>query len=496
MNGAAPPLRGRFAPPRRIGELLHLAWPAMLSYLLNSAYRINDQFWIKGLGEKAQAAIGATFFIHLMSFALMYLAMGGTLALVARARGANDPERRDSVARHALFFGLLIGAVLMAVVLPFVDGIVSLLGVEGEAANLAADYLGTLYLFIIPLAIFPVADSIFIGRGNTRIPMLLQVAAVAINYALNPILIYGGRAAEMVDAPGAALFGRIADTLGIEGHGIAGAAYATGAARAITLCGAILILRFGFGTSLLGSLRPKWHRIAAIARISAPSSFSTAIYAGVYWLLLSLVISELGDEALAGLGIGFQVFEGLSFPCYLGISIAGASLVGHSVGAQDRAGAMEAMRSARFVGRLFGLGWAALFYFGGGLLAGHFQSDEGVYRETLRYVHILAFSQYWVAMEAVNEKVLVGAGRTRPILWISPLGNALRVPLGYFFAIALGFGTAGVWWSINATSCLKALLFWHKVQHGPWLDEALADSRREDRIEEERRRDGAQPRVR
>ena len=458
---------------------MRLAWPAMLSFLLNNAYRVNDQFWIKGLGAKAQAAIGATFFVHIMSFTLIFLAVGGTLALVSRACGADDPARRDSVARHALWFGTSTGILLMVLVLPFVSQIVALLGLEGEAAELATEYLGTLYLFIIPLSVFPVIDNVFIGRGNTRIPMMLQCIAVALNYALNPILIYGSHAAEVVDAPGVETFSAIAGSLGVEGYGIAGAAIATGVARIATLTVAILLLRFTFGTSLTGSCRPKLRRFAAIARISAPTSFSIFVYSGVYFLLFALVISELGDDVMAGLGIGFQVFEGVAFPCFLGVSIAGASLIGHSIGAQDREGALEAMRSSRYAGRIVGLLFAAIFYFAGFYFAGFFRTDEGVYEQTLLYVQVLAFSQYWVAIEAVNEKVLLGSGQTRPILWISPLGNVVRVPLGWFLALGLGWGAAGMWWAINATTWLKAYLFWRKVQRGPWLDLALADARRE-----------------
>ena len=70
---------------KRTPELLRLAWPASLSYILNNAYRINDQFWIQGLGDKAQAAIGATFFVQVLNFAAIFLAVGGTRATRARA---------------------------------------------------------------------------------------------------------------------------------------------------------------------------------------------------------------------------------------------------------------------------------------------------------------------------------------------------------------------------------------------------------------------------
>ena len=61
------------AVPSRVRELLLLSWPTVLSYILNNAYRINDQFWIQGLGGTAQAAVGAVFFAQILVFALVFL---------------------------------------------------------------------------------------------------------------------------------------------------------------------------------------------------------------------------------------------------------------------------------------------------------------------------------------------------------------------------------------------------------------------------------------
>ena len=445
----------------------------MLSYILNNSYRINDQFWIKGLGGVAQTAIGATFFVQVMNFALVFLAVGGTLSMVAQSVGARDTARRDSYIRHALFFGLAIGIGLTLCVRPLLPWIVSLLGLEGEPAPMAEDYLDTLYLFMVPLTLFPVLDALFIGRGNTRVPMTLQCMAVATNYLLNPILIYGSEVAEHVQAPGAVALGQLAGALGIEGRGIGGAAMATGISRCISVVVGLAILRFGFATNLIGGMRPTWRRVRAIARISAPISISIAVFAGAYWALMGLVLTRLGSAATAGLGIGFQVFEGIAFPAYLGISIAGSSLVGRAIGARDRVAALEVVRSVRWVARVLGIFFALSFYFGAGFLVPFFTEDPDVARETVRYASVLAFSQYWVAVETANEKVLLGSGSTRAILWIAPLGNSLRVPLGWFLAISMGLGSAGVWWAINLSTLLKAFLFWRKVEERDWLESAL-----------------------
>jgi Na+-driven multidrug efflux pump len=312
---------------------------------------------------------------------------------------------------------------------------------------------------------------------------VLDLTAIGVNYLLNPVLIYGGTAVAVLGADGdpvpvgAGLADGIARTFGIEGRGLAGAALATALSRAVTSLVGLAILRFGFEMSLLGSLRPKLSCVADIARLSAPVSLSIGIYAAVYLSIFSLVMAPFPTEVKAGLGIGFQVFEGLSFPCYLGVAIAGASLVGQRLGARDPEGAREVVRATRTIGRAVGVGMTVAFLFASRLVVPWFTRDPGVADATLTYVSVLAFSQYWVSVETVNEKVLLGAGHTRPILWIAGVGNALRVPLAWLLASVLGLGAIGVWWAINTTTYLKAGLFWTAVERGGWVTH-LADRER------------------
>jgi len=445
--------RARNAAPARMGDVVRLAWPAILSYVLNNGYRINDQYFVQGLGPDAHAAIASSTFVLIMNFGVIFLAVGGALPLVARAAGAGDRRLRDDWIRHAFALGLVIALVLGALGSALTPTLARWLAVGGGPAEQTAAYLGTIYVLILPLVLAPILDNVFIALGDTRTPMLLQACAVALNVALNPILIYG--------------------LGGFSGLGIAGAAVATCLSRAAVVLAGLLLLRSLHGVRFRRLLHLRLARMIVIARVGLPTGLSILFYAAVYWALFPLVLVPLGRDAVAGLGIGFNAFESFSFPFFLGIALAGSSLVGRNLGAGDGASALLAVRNVRRIARLVGAAFTLLFLFGGPFVAPLFTDDPGVLAETLGYVSILAWSQYLVAEEVVNEKVLLGAGLTRPIFWYSTIGNLLRIPLAYVLALPLGYAAAGVWWAINLTTWLKAALFFREVQRRTWLTSSL-----------------------
>jgi len=459
----------------RLGTLFMLAWPATLSFLLNNTYRINDQFWIQGLGASAQAAIGATMFVAIMSFAWFYFAAGGTLALVARHEGAGETEERDRVARHALILAVVLGLVMLVVGPPLIGTITSLLGLTGETAAYSASYLRGFFGIAPAMVVILAIDHIFIGRGVTLMPMLMQLVAVACNFVLNPILIYGKDLLHAVDTagiphlPGLELAARFAVHFDIDGLGLEGAALATGLSRMVAGGLGLVVLNRVYGLTLWPKRRPSLALMRRMAKIAAPVSGSIAIYAGVYWALFGVVLSRLGDPVKAGLSIGFQVFEGLAFPTYLGIAMAGSSLVGRALGAGDRELTLDWVRLARRTGYTAGLSFSVLFFFGAPYLVHFFTSDPAVAHETVVYTRALAFSQLFVSIEIVNEKVLLGSGFTRPIGPITLVGNLIRLPLAWLMAIVLGWGAVGVWWAINLSTYFKAFFYRRVVEKGEWL---------------------------
>jgi len=423
-------------------QVVTLALPAAASVLLNNAYRVIDQYAVQWLGVDAQAAVGACTFVLIAAFALFILSSAGAGALVARAVGAGDLEAERRVVGNALAGSVIIGVAVLVVIGFSADGIAVLVGLDGGAAEQMGRYLRWLAVCGLPLALAPTIDAIFIARGETVAVLVLQVIATVLNLLLNPLLIY---------------------TLDL---GIGGAALATGISRTVSITIGLWLIRRrihprGADLELDATAR-------RIARVGWPISLNTLYYAGVYWALLAFAISPLGPSVNAALGIGFSALEGFTWPVFWGVSQAVASLVGRQLGAGNPDEAVRTYHLA--VPLMGGLGLAAalVFYFGAVPLCSLFTDDPLVLEHAILYARVLAFSQMFVAWEAMAEGVLQGAGDTRPVLrWSAPI-NILRVPLGWLAAFPLGFGAMGVWWVINLTTVAKCLGKWSVVHRGEW----------------------------
>jgi MATE family multidrug resistance protein len=449
-----PRLAGGLA-PAGVRDVLRFAWPTVLSFVAGNLFRVNDQFWVKYLGPNAQAALGAVTFLMVLNFAAYFLTISGSLSLVSQRTGAGDVRGRDEAIRAALQTGSVVAALVGGLGWCLAPWALTRLGLEGEVHAYGLDYVRTIYLVAIPIALAPLVDSFFVSMGDTRTPFLMQLAAVVLNFCLNPVLIYEGAPWDV--QPGDP-----------ERLGMTGAALATGASRALILVLGLVILarrdRVAWAPrrEALGPTR------AHLLRTGLPSGASIAVYAGVYLLMIALVFDRLPVEVLAALGIGFNAFEGIAFPFYLGVAVAGSSLVGRNLGAGAFDEARRAVRNVRRVGVTLGVVLSVLFVALGPTVATWFGTDPVVVEETARYARILAVSQVFVAIEAVSEKTLLAAGNTRPIFWITGPGNLLRVPLAWWLALELGWGALGIWWAINVTTALKSLAMVTVVERGGW----------------------------
>lgn len=427
------------ARPVTVGEILALALPATASALLNNAFRVIDQLAAGAVSTPAQAAIGSCTFVLIAAYGLHQLVAAGVGPLAARAAGARDDGLAGRVVNVALVGSLGTWLVFALLTGLGAEWIAAFLGLTGETATQAAAFLRVLGVLGLPLAVAPSLDAIFVARGQTGRMMGLQVSAVVGNVLLNEVFVYR------------------------MGMGVEGAALATVLSRLPASALGVWLVWPPGGLSRGGD-----GTLRRVLRVGTPVFLNTVAYAAVYFLLLRFTISPLGPEANAALGIGFSALEGVTYPCFLGLSLAVGSVVGRRLGAGEPE---EAARAARLALPLVtGIGVVAglFFWFGARALCSPFTDDPVVLDAAVGYARALAWSQPTVAWEALAEGVLLGAGATRPVFWLSAPLNALRVPIAWLLAFPLGMGASGVWWAINLTSLLKAVAKGWMAWRGRW----------------------------
>lgn len=426
-------------PPVSTRIILALAFPAAASALLNNAFRVIDQVAAGGISTAAQAAIGSCTFVFIAAYGVHMLVAAGAGALAARAEGARDPALAREVLGAALIGSLGTWAICAIFLGLGAYPLASFLGLRGEALDSAAVFMQVIGVAGLPLALSPTFDALFVARGQTARMMALQVTAAVLNGLLNPIFIHD------------------------LGLGVAGAAWATVVARIPAVTVAAIWLFRPHGATL-----PSRNLYLRMGRIGWPIMVNTLVYSGVYFLLLRTTVAPLGEVTLAALGIGFSALEGITYPLFLGLSLAVSSLVGRHLGAGNPAEAARALRIAFPLTTGLGIASGLIFWFAPVFICRPFTQDPAVLAAAVSYSRALAWSQPSVAWEALAEGVLMGAGASRPVFWLSAPINALRIPLGYLLAFPLGFGADGVWWALNVTSFLKSGLKGWVAARGNW----------------------------
>ena len=185
-----------------------LAAPLFLNSAIQAVLNLTDTWFLGHISSKATAAVGAVYW-----FVIMFVLIFGGLAmavqtLVAQAYGAGERMRAARYAWAGLWGALSISPLFVAVALAG-DVLIAPLGLEPEIRALALEFWFPRLLGATGgVALWAVA-SFFNGIGRTRVTLVIMVAVAVVNAVLNQIFIFD------------------------LGLGVAGSAWATGAAQLI-----------------------------------------------------------------------------------------------------------------------------------------------------------------------------------------------------------------------------------------------------------------------
>lgn len=287
------------------------ALPAMAAMLMVLVYNLADTFFIGQTHDALQVAavsLATPVFLIFMAVGTMF-GIGGT-SVISRAMGEGRTEYAKKVCSFCMWGCVIVGVVMLACMLIFIDPILSLVGASADTWNLAKTYL----MIVVCCGPFVLISNCYSNvvrtEGESAKAMMGTLIGNLLNVVLDPILILG------------------------FGWNIAGAAIATVIGNVIGA--GYYIAYFVRGKSSLSiSLKDftvKNKVASAVLAIGVPAAVGSVLMS-VSQIIINSQMAEYGDMAIAAMGVAMKVVTITGMVC-MGLGQGVQPILGYCVGAK------------------------------------------------------------------------------------------------------------------------------------------------------------------
>jgi MATE family multidrug resistance protein len=434
-----------------------IAWPAILSNISIPLLGLVDAAILGHLGSNhylGAVAIGSAL-LSFLYWGFSFLRMG-TTGLVARAMGAGEPERALLVLAQSAVLALGLAALVIAVHPLWLGAGLNLMAPRPELQGLASSYAG-IRIFSAPAVLLTYAVvGWFIGRQNTRWPMLIVIATNAANIALDVLLVLG---------------------LGLNSDG---AAIAT-----------VMAEYLGCGLALLAVWRtiPKrpgsefYTRLRDMAAYRQLLRSNRHLFLRTVSLLFSLAFftamgDKLGSETLAANALMMHLLMLAAYGMD-GFAFAAEGLTGTRLGARDLAGFFSAVRRCSLWCALAAGLMSAAFWLAAPLLPDLLTDLDGVQQQMSQHYTWLVILPLVAAPSYLLDGVFIGSAETRYMM-TTMLFSVLAVYLPVWF-FTQAWGNHGLWLAFTLFNAARGLTLYgcykYLNHHNKWLPESTAAAR-------------------
>lgn len=436
-------------------SLMALAIPIAFANVLQAAYQLIDAFWVGRLGGAAVAAVSVSTPIMFLSIALgAGLAIAGS-TLVAQYFGARDHARVNHVAGQTLLMVVLVSTLLGTIGYVAAPAILRLMGVAPDVYTGALGFMRVSFVGMVFNFFFFMFQSLMRGVGEAKLPVFIVLGTVILNFALDPIFIFGW-------GPVPAL-------------GVKGAAMATVGTQSLAALIGLWILFGGRYGIHLGwrDFAPDFAYIRRAFRLAFPASIEQSARA-LGLTVLTFLIASFGTRTVAAYGVGSTVLQVVMIPA-MGLSMSVSTLVGQNIGAGNVERAAQIGRLGSWLGFwiLTTMGVVA-FLLAPQIVAFFVPGDAGVIASGAEYLRIMCLSWGFIGAQFSLTGVLRASGNMVMTMMLALVSQwVLQFPLAYLLSMHTSLHERGIWWAFPISNFLIVLITAGVFARGDWKRKRL-----------------------
>lgn len=399
----------------------------MVSQLGHVMMGVMDNIMVGHVGAESLAAAG----LALVAFNVLFLfGIGVSFAitpLVASAHGEKDDSKIIEVLRHGLVVNLLNG-ILMFLAVRVAENLLYYLDQPVEVVSLAIPYLNIVAFSLIPILVFQSFKQFAEGLSQTKVAMVVILAANMLNLILNYMFIYGHG--------------------GFPAMGLEGAGWATLCSRTFMMIAIAAYIYFapffkkyrqGFS---MGNYSKKLFRKLLALGIPSGVQFIFEVAAFDFSLIM---MGWLGTKIQAAHMIAINLAT-VSYMTTSGLAAAATVRVGYFFGSRDYINLKMAAKTLLIMALSVMTCWTLLFIFGRHALPVLYVDDAEVISIASTLLIIAGLFQLADGTQVVCASALRGLQDVKvPSVLILIAYWVIGLPLGYWLGFTLALGGIGIW---------------------------------------------------
>lgn len=429
MSSAAVPVE---LGTKKISSLLKdYAVPAIIAMTASSLYNMVDSIFIgNGIGPLAISSLGVCFPLMNLSTAFGTLVGVGGSTMLSVLLGQKNYAGANKVLGNVMTLNLLVGLMLMAVCLIWIDPILRFFGATDNTIEYARDYMEIIMYGNVVTHLYFGLNAQMRSSGNPRFAMGLTIFTVIFNTILDPIFIF---------------------TFGL---GVRGAAIATVIAQTVALV--IIMTAFNNRTRVVhfekGIFRFNW-RIAkdSLSIGMGPFLMNSAA------CLVNLFINQQLLKYIGDLGIGaYGIIHRISFlflMIVMGFNQGMQPIAGYNYGSRQYSRVKEVYRlTVAWAVGVATLGFIASEVFPG-TICRIFTSDQELLELATKGLRMMNVVFPLVGFQMVSTNFFQSLGMVNKSIFLS-LSRQLLFLIPLIYVLPLMLGSNGLWFAFPASDLI------------------------------------------
>lgn len=403
------------------GLLIGFALPLLIGNVFQQLYNTVDSIVVGNfVGKQALAAVGCTGPV-INAFVSVFIGLStGSTVVIAQHYGAKDTEKLSRAVHTTLLLTLATCIVLTLAGVLAAPTLLRLMQTPEDVMAQATEYLRIFFWGITGVHLYNSCAGVLRAVGDSTRPLYFLIFSTMTNTVLDILF------------------------TGVLGMGIAGAAWATVIAQALS---ALLVLRLLLRTDAPYRIEPSRLRLdlptlKKICLIGVPSALQMGI-TSLSNVFVQSYVNRFDSTVLAG-WTAYNKIDSFAMLPMMSLSTAITTFVGQNLGA----GELRRARSVPRFGLTIGLAIMTLILTPLMIFAPQltrlFNSDAEVLRYGSWFIRVISPFYLAFAVNQVYLGALRGAGNTRASMLICLFSFVLFRQIYLFVVYRLGLGLPGV----------------------------------------------------